>query len=218
MGITEQLSTVPAQAPSTCLDPQGGGDAVLDPGRIADILASIGEVPYEWDIRNDRLALGGDCAPSQQSRERAAAPLTAPAVALFGDGHALSRRDVVLRSDEHDGGEGVLYRVRHSVPADRSTKPVYIEDVGRWFAGPDGRPARAHGIMRVIDDRHVEESSPRPDDLTGEMKRRQFIGLLADTLHDASRLRTSFAMLVVSIDDLARINEAYGFAVGDEVI
>ena len=50
------------------------------------------------------------------------------------------------------------------------------------------------------------------------MRRRQFLDLLADTLHDASRLRTSFAMLVVSIDDLARINEAYGFAVGDEVI
>ncbi len=74
--------------------------------------------------------------------------------------------------------------------------------------------------------RHVEpqaggdagESSPRPDDLTGEVRRRQFLDLLADTLRDAGRLRTSFAMLVVSIDDLARINEAYGFAVGDEVI
>ena len=50
------------------------------------------------------------------------------------------------------------------------------------------------------------------------MNRRQFTDLLADVLHDASRLRTSFATLVVSIDDLARVNEAYGFAVGDEVI
>jgi diguanylate cyclase (GGDEF)-like protein len=72
--------------------------------------------------------------------------------------------------------------------------------------------------MRVINERHVGENASRPDDLTGEMKRRQFIDLLAGILHDADRLRTSFAMLVVSIDDLARINEAYGFAVGDEVI
>jgi diguanylate cyclase (GGDEF)-like protein len=75
-----------------------------------------------------------------------------------------------------------------------------------------------HGIMRVVDERHGGESSARPDGLTGELNRRQFIDLLGETLHDANRLRASFAMLVVSIDDLARINEAYGFAVGDDVI
>jgi diguanylate cyclase (GGDEF)-like protein len=216
VGITEQLSTVPAQAPVTRLDPQGSRDAVLDSGRIAEILASIGEVPYEWDIRSNLFAVGRDCGPIRQSAGRVATPLIP--VALLCDGHAQSRRDVVLRSDERDGGEGVLYRIRHSVPANRATKSVFVEDVGRWFAGPDGRPARAHGIMRVVDERHAGEDSPRPDDLTGQMKRRQFIDLLADTLHDANRLRASFAVLVVSIDDLARINEAYGFAVGDEVI
>ena len=82
------------------------------------------------------------------------------AVALLCDGHARSRRDVVLRSQERDGGEGVLYRIRNGVRADGATKPVLIEDVGRWFAGPDGRPARAHGIMRVIDERHVGGKHP----------------------------------------------------------
>lgn len=32
-----------------------------------------------------------------------------------------------------------------------------VEDTGRWFAGPDRRPARAHGIIRVITDRYVAE-------------------------------------------------------------
>jgi diguanylate cyclase (GGDEF)-like protein len=200
------------------VDSQGSGDTILDSGRIAEILASIGEVPYEWDIRNDLLAVGRSCGPIRQSAHRGAAALTPTAAALFCDSNTQSRRDVVLRSDERDGGEGVLYRIRRQAPADGKTKPVCIEDVGRWFAGPDGRPARAHGIMRVINERHVGENTSRPDDLTGEMKRRQFIDLLAGILHDADRLRTSFAMLVVSIDDLARINEAYGFAVGDEVI
>jgi diguanylate cyclase (GGDEF)-like protein len=216
VGITEALSTVPAQAPSRHVEPQAGGNIGLDSSRIADILASIGEVPYEWDIRNNLLAVGRDCGSIRPSAVRATAPLGA--VALLCDGHARSRRDVVLRSQERDGGEGVLYRIRNGVRADGATKPVFIEDVGRWFAGPDGRPVRAHGIMRVGDERHVGESTLQPDDLTGEVRRRQFLDLLADTLHDANRLRTSFAMLVVSIDDLARINEAYGFTVGDEVI
>jgi diguanylate cyclase (GGDEF)-like protein len=50
------------------------------------------------------------------------------------------------------------------------------------------------------------------------MNRRQFTDVLAGALQDAIRVRVSFAVLAVSIDDLARINEAYGFAVGDEVI
>jgi diguanylate cyclase (GGDEF)-like protein len=200
------------------IDPAGSDAAALDSGRIADILASIGEVPYEWDIRNNFLAIGRDRGPVRENAGRAAAPPTPAARGLFCDSHALSRRDVVLRSGERDGGDGVPYRIRHSVPADGATKPVFIEDVGRWFAGSDGKPARAHGIMRVVDERHAGDNSRRLDDLTGEMKRRAFIDLLADTLHDANRLRTSFAMLVVSVDDLARINEAYGFAVGDEVI
>jgi diguanylate cyclase (GGDEF)-like protein len=222
VGITKKLSTVPAQAPLTRLDPQGSGDAVLDSGKIADILASIGEVPYEWDIRTDLLAVGRGCGSVRRGADRApATPALSPATAaLQCSGHAQSRRDTVLRADERDGGDGVVYRIRHRVHADDATIHLWIEDVGRWFAGPDGRPARAHGVMRIIDERRAGENagSSRLDDLTGEMKRRQFTDLLAATLDDAGRLRTSFATLVVSIDDLARINEAYGFAVGDEVI
>jgi EAL domain-containing protein (putative c-di-GMP-specific phosphodiesterase class I) len=27
---------------------------------------------------------------------------------------------------------------------------IWVEDAGRWFAGPDGRPSRAHGLVRII--------------------------------------------------------------------
>ncbi len=154
MGVTEQLSTVPAQAPVTRIDPQVSGGAVLDAGKIADILASIGEVPYAWDIPNDMVAVGRDGGSSRRGADRVPATpargLTTATSILCSD-HAQLRRDAVLRADERDGGDGVLYRLRHRVHADGATKPVWIEDVGRWFAGPDGRPARAHGIMRVID-------------------------------------------------------------------
>ena len=38
---------------------------------------------------------------------------------------------------------------------------LWIEDNGRWFAGPDGRPARAHGVVRVINERHEHERAAR---------------------------------------------------------
>src|SRR5258708_24859556 len=50
------------------------------------------------------------------------------------------------------------------------------------------------------------------------MNRRNLTETLGTTLEDAIKSRTSFGFLVVSVDDLARVNEAYGFAVGDELI
>ena len=45
----------------------------------------------------------------------------------------------------------------------RRTAPLHwIEDTGRWFAGPDGKPLRAHGVVRVIDERHEQEAAARP--------------------------------------------------------
>ena len=52
-----------------------------------------------------------------------------------------------------------------------SDKSLWIEDIGRWFAGADGKPARAHGVVRVINERHAQEERltylSRFDGLTG---------------------------------------------------
>ena len=77
-------------------------------------------------------------------------------------------------------------------------------------------------MIRVINERRalLEQLSYLSgfDDLTGEMSRRNLTEKLSAALEDAIKFRTSLGFLVVSIDDLARVNEAYGFAVGDEVI
>ncbi len=193
-----------------------------EPCKVTDILASIGEVPYEWDIASDALAWGANAQHVLKVADAAAIATDRAFARLMCAGNTQSRRDAVLRSEQDDAGAGVPYQVQYSIRAAGEATPMWIEDTGRWFAGPDGRPARAHGMVRVINERRAREERlsylSRFDDLTGEMNRRQFTDVLADTLQDAIGSRTSFAMLVVSIDDLARINEAYGFAVGDEVI
>src|SRR6202044_2003703 len=91
----------------------------------AQIIASVREVAYEWQIASDVLIWGGNVA------------------------------DVLPRPD----------------PA--SETRLGVEDNGRWFAGADGRPARAHGLVRVINERyeHVRRLTylARCDDLTGEL-------------------------------------------------
>ena len=76
--------------------------------------------------------------------------------------------------------------------------------------------------MRVINERHEREQRlaylSRFDALTGEMNRWHLTEVLEATVEEAVKLRSSCGFLLVAIDNLGRINEAYGFEVADEVI
>src|SRR5439155_23198160 len=44
------------------------------------------------------------------------------------------------------------------------------------------------------------------------------IAMLAESIEEALRFRASFAFMLIGIDHLARINDAFGFDIADEVI
>ena len=128
-----------------------------------------------------------------------------------------------MRSTAKDDGAGVPYQVQYALKPTPGSAPLHwIEDTGRWFAGPDGTPAYAHGVVRVIDARHEQEQRlaylSRFDALTGEMNRAQMTLVLESILAEAIKLRSSCGFLLAAIDNLDHINEAYGFNIADEVI
>jgi diguanylate cyclase (GGDEF)-like protein len=81
---------------------------------------------------------------------------------------------------------------------------------------------RAHGIVRVINERHEREQRlaylSQFDALTGEMNRWRLTEVLEATIEEAVKLRSSCGFFLAAVDNLARINEAYGFDIADEVI
>jgi diguanylate cyclase (GGDEF)-like protein len=187
------------------------------------IFAAIGEIPYEWRIDSDALAWGPNV-------HTVLAPLDA-AVLTNGRSYAQltdqqggqSRSDAVMRSGLSDTGAGVPYQVQYGLRvAAGAPEVIWIEDSGRWFAGPDGKPLRAYGVVRVINERHERERQltylSRFDALTGELNRTRLTEILDATIEEAIKLRSSCGFLLAAIDDLGRINEAYGFDVADEVI
>jgi diguanylate cyclase (GGDEF)-like protein len=188
-----------------------------------DILASVGEAAYRWDIGSDHLAWSANAG--EVLRIADAAKITsgrAYAQLIDGDGGE-SRFDAVLRANERDIGHGVFYRIEYCIRPDPSAEAkLWIEDCGRWFAGGDGKPARAQGTVRVINERHERDQHlrvlARCDDLTGEPNRRHLIDIMQTTLDDATRFRSSCGFFLVAIDNIARINESYGFDVADEAI
>jgi diguanylate cyclase (GGDEF)-like protein len=106
-------------------------------------------------------------------------------------------------------------------PGSRANK-LWVEDTGRWFAGDDGRPCRAQGIIRIITDRYEREQHlaylSRFDIQTGEFNRWHLTERLHETLEDAALTQIPCGFLLATIDNLGRINNAYGYDVADEVI
>jgi diguanylate cyclase (GGDEF)-like protein len=119
-----------------------------------------------------------------------------------------------------DTGSGVAYQAQYAFK--RGDEKIWLEDTGRWFAGPDGKPERAHGIVRAITERHEREAKlmqlANYDQLTGELNRTRLIEVLGATLDEAIKFRSSCGFLLVAIDHLARLNEAYGFETTESVI
>ena len=187
----------------------------------AEILRSIGDVAYEWRLDTDALTwsanaaavLGvadiGEIASGQSLRRGASTPKAVKA-----------RVDAVQQAAQRDTGDGVPYQVQYAFK--RGDEKIWLEDTGRWFAGPDGKPLRAHGIVRAIGARHERERQlvqrAKFDPLTGELNRACLIEVLGATLDEAVRFRGSCGFLLVAIDHLGRLNEAYGFDTTEDVI
>ena len=139
----------------------------------------------------------------------------APYAQLLDADNVQARFDAVTQADQRDDGRGVAYRTRYCIrPDPAAPEPaLWVEDTGRWFAGADGKPARAHGTVRVINERHERERRllhlARYDELTG---RTQPSSSDRRFWKKPSTTRCAFArscgFLLVAIDNLARINES----------
>ena len=189
----------------------------------AQILASIGDVAYEWRLDSDVLSWGGNVADVLLIKDRGAIA-TGRAFAQFLEAeNAQTRFDVIMKSDKRDEGHGVAYQIQYCVrPDPPSDTRLWVEDTGRWFAGADGKPARAHGLLRVINERYEHELKltylARRDGLTGELNRHHLTEVLSDTIDEAIRFRSSCGFMLIAIDNLARINESFGFETADQTI
>ena len=199
---------------------EGSAPATLDP---SEILASTGGVPYAWDVATDELSWGANATEILEVPDSALIASGGRYARLVVQQDGRSRFDAVLNSGVKDDGAGVPYEVQYALRPTPGSAPLHwIEDSGRWFAGSDGTPARAHGIVRVIDTRREQEQElsylSRFDGLTNEMNRWHMTEVLEATINEAVKLRSSCGFMLAAIDNLGRINEAYGFDIADEVI
>ncbi|MBX9776443.1 MAG: GGDEF and EAL domain-containing protein [Xanthobacteraceae bacterium] len=188
-----------------------------------EIFASTGAVPYAWDLATDALSWGANAREVLEVGDTTSIASGGSYARLIEHKDGRSRFDAVMQSGMKDDGSGVPYEVQYALKPTPDSAPLHwIEDSGRWFSGADGTPARAHGIVRVIDARREQEQQlaylSRYDGLTNEMNRWHMTSVLEATIAEALKLRSSCGFMLAAIDNLGRINEAYGFNIADEVI
>jgi diguanylate cyclase (GGDEF)-like protein len=197
--------------------------ASLDPEITSRAQAYAGQVSYHWDIATDSVTWSANTRevlgfePAMTATGRAFA-------GLMDSENFFSRYDTVLRSNQRDGGDGVGYEIEYRLHPNVKIKDqtVWIEDVGRWFAGSDGAPREAFGIMRVANDRHERDQEmnflSNCDPLTGMMNRARMGDALGEAIAVATSDKSPCAFAIVAVNNLDVMNEAYGFEVADEVI
>jgi diguanylate cyclase (GGDEF)-like protein len=189
--------------------------------QAASILASLGQAAFVWDVAADSIAWSDnagavftDIPLETLTRATEFAKLIEPTRSI--------RSDTLVQSPPARSGEGVNYRIEYGVRNSTSAPVIWIEETGCWFAGPDGKPALAHGVVRVNNERHARDEQlmrlSRHDPLTGELNRTYLVAGLAESIEEAARSRSSCAFMLIGVDHLSRINDAFGFDVADAVI
>jgi diguanylate cyclase (GGDEF)-like protein len=189
--------------------------------KASTILASLGQAAFVWDIATDSITWS-DHASAVFSEIPTASLAKGSEFSRLIEPVRTIRSDALANSPSAHGAEGAPYRIEYGVRTSSSEPVLWIEETGCWFAGPDGRPVRAQGIVRINNERHAREEQllklSRHDPLTGELNRTHLIASLAEAIEQSTRFRTSCAFMLIGIDHLARINDAFGFDVADAVI
>lgn len=200
-------------------------DASIERRNIANfVMSSVGECAYEWDIESDQLqwSEGAEqllCLNSvdQISTSRVFNKLMLPTAET-------SRNDAIFSSKEVDEGRGIPYCLQYALAASAldTSSDIWVEDSGRWYAGSDGVPNRAHGILRLINERRTRDERldrlSRYDPLTGLYNRAHLNVCLEEIFDELGHTGEPACFLVVGLEHFDLINSVYGYEAGDAVI
>jgi len=191
---------------------------------LVGILSSVEETACTWDLGSDRLEWESNAHEVLGLTKGTDISNGAAFQLLIASEHLMRRQEAFAGAVEPALGKGVAYRVQYRfVPGGRrSDVSLWLEDHGRWWPGADGAPAKARGVIRVINERYWEEQRllyrSDHDELTGQLNRIRLTEALGAVITRADRTGQHCAFLMAAVNNLAVINETFGFDVGDEVI
>jgi len=196
----------------------GDRDRPSGPGADpAALLAALDAVVYTWDIASDGLTWGANAEATLAGLPVEAMKSGAGYAALISGDSETCRFHAIHNGLGVDEGSGAPFRAAYRIAFPEGGS-LEVEDFGRWFAGADGRPCRAHGILRVV------SRAPKAGGSFGEAfegaacARRAFNALVSARCEGARPADAPFAILIAGVANLAAVNRRDGYDSGDELI
>ena len=178
------------------------------------ILGSLEAVVYDWDVASDRLRFGPNAARVLSAIGGAVAS-GADFAALVAAESEVSRYQAIFEGEGADHGEGASYRAHYRLRGPNGDT-LRIEDFGRWFADATGRPARAHGLMRVV--ARIAAAEAQEEAQTTLASRGAFNAFVDARCAEPRSPDGALALMVFGVANLAEINAAAGYDAADELI
>ncbi len=191
---------------------------------LVGILSAVQETAYLWDIAADTISWEHNAVQVLGVHHKDEISTGQAFQFLIAPEHIGRRHNEIAGAKADSTTTGTAYRVQYRfVPGGRrSDASLWLEDHGRWWPGDDGKPSRARGVIRVINERYQEEQRllyrSDHDELTGQLNRIRLSEALEAIVQRSGRSRQPCAFIMVAVNNLALINETFGFDVGDEVI
>ncbi len=183
----------------------------------AQAIAAAGDITYDWDLITDTVTWSGRvkalfadaAAPATGAEFRAAVlPEDQTIRAKLAQQHIDTRGKTEFECE---------YRLRG-----KDGRIIWVDDRGAAVFREDGRAARLMGALRTITARKEREARLEYlasfDELTGHYNKLRLKEALQHGLALAARYRIPGAYLVVGIDKLTSIEQAFGPASADALI
>lgn len=192
-------------------------EGLAELARLRAAVEGSGDLVYSWDLATDRIEWVGRAADFFG--------LNAATVPCSGDRFhgRINPEDLPARMQalsEHFAGS-TDYDCEYRVRADNG-EFRWIHDRGTVEMSPGGTPVRLSGMLRLVTQRKQNETRlehlANYDDLTGHYNKLRLREALDYALAYSLRYGAPGAFLAVGIDQLDRINTAYGSTAGDRVL
>ena len=191
---------------------------------LVGILSAVQETAYTWDLESDRIEWAANAAKVLRVRSAELIASGADFEFLIAPEHHQRRAEAVLgpAGDPVEGSVQFRVQYRFSPGGRRTAGSLWLEDHGQSVLDENGRPQTVCGVIRVINDRYWEEQRllhrSDHDELSGQLNRIRLTEALGSILARAERTRRTACFLMVAVDNMATINDSFGFEVGDEVL
>src|SRR5436190_17321649 len=145
-------------------------------------LAPLQFATFAWDVVTDIMSFGPgaeamfrDLPADALATGQAFAKLIEPSRTVRTD--ALSSAAVIGH-----GSDGTPYQIEYGLRVRATDQIIWVEEFGRCFAGADGKPVRAEGVVHIINERHARDEQllklSHQDPLTGELNRTRLTAAL----------------------------------------